>query len=163
MAEYVIRIINDTQKEQKRAIANSSGGGEDNSPKQDNDSTSKKIAKTYVAYKKYIAPFVSSAISHQIGVVALSTGRVEEQQKLQFAYSVGTRVFNIVEDVALGAALGGAGGAVVGGVMSGLKMAVSFVNRVDTISRERTLENITLGLQNVRAGGSVAAYNGSRG
>ena len=165
MAEYVIRIINDTQRSQKRAIANSGGGNnQDTTPQKDkdSDSTSKALVKGYVAYKHYVSPFVKQAISYQIGTVALNTGRVEEQQKLQFAYNVGSKALSLAESVAIGAMVGNVGGAIVGGTVSLVTMGVSFVQKYETLAKQRSLEDITLGLQNARAGGSPSAYNGSR-
>lgn len=164
MAEYVIRIINDTQKSKKRAIANSGGGNsQDTTPKKSDEVSRKEaLVKGYVAYKHYVSPFVKQAISYQIGTVALNTGRVEEQQKLQFAYNVGTKALSFAESVAIGGMVGNVGGAIVGGTVSLVTMGVSFVQKYETLSKQRSLEDITLGLQNARAGGSPSAYNGSR-
>ena len=166
--EYTIWLRNGTKKKEK-AIAGTTGDNQkDNSPNAGNlaggsgGGVSKAAAATYIAYKQYIAPFVKQAISYQISTVSLKTGRVEHQQRLQFAYDAGSKVVQLVENIAIGAAVGGLPGAIIGATVSVVQTAVQYAQAKHTLDLERSAESISIGLQNVRAGGSVASYNSSR-
>ena len=64
--------------------------------------------------------------------------------------------------VITGALIGGGVGAVVGGVMSLATMAVDYSNKMENLNLQRSTENIGLRYMNMRAGGSVASFSGSR-
>ena len=164
--EYTIWIKNGTKKREK-AIAGTTGDSQkDNSAQAGEDSqlNSKAVA-GYIAYKHYISPFVKQAINYRISTVSLRTGRTEHQQRLQFAYDVGGKVVGLAENVVMGLALSGGNplGAVAGAAVSVVQTAVQYAQAQNTINLERNAENISIGLMNIRAGGSVAAFNSSRG
>lgn len=162
MAEYTIYIKNQTQQKTQKAIANENGEKEDTSPQKEGGKKENVGVKTYISFKRVVAPFVSSALNHQISTVTLRTGRVEEQQKLQFAYDIGSKVANAAENVVIGALTGGGVGAVVGLATSAVQTGVNLIMKVDTINKQRSLENVSIGLLNARAGGDITSYNGSR-
>lgn len=164
--EYTIWIKNGTKKREK-AIAGTTGDNQkDNSAQTgENSQLNSKAVAGYIAYKHYVSPFVKQAISYRISTVSLRTGRTEHQQRLQFAYDVGSKVVGLAENVVMGLALSGGNplGAVAGAAVSVVQTAVQYAQAQNTISLERNAENISIGLMNIRAGGSVAAFNSSRG
>lgn len=164
--EYYIILRNETLNAKNNAVAGQyDDRSKDTSPKTDNgDFNGKKtFTKGFVAYKHYVEPFVKQAISYEISTVSVRTGRTEEQQRRQFAYDMGSKIFSAAESIAMGAILGGLPGALIGLGMSAVQMIVSYSQAQNTIDINRNAENISIGLQNMRAGGSVASYNNSRG
>ena len=166
--EYTIWIRNGSKKKEK-AIAGTTGDNQKDTSAGSGDGgdgklTSKDVA-GYIAYKHYISPFVKQAINYQISTVSLRTGRTEHQQRLQFAYDIGSKVVSLAENVAMGLLISGGNplGAVAGAAVSVVQTAVQYAQAQNTIDLERNAENISIGLMNVRAGGSVASYNSSRG
>ena len=101
-------------------------------------------------------------IEYGISTVSIRTGRTETQQRMQFAYSVGSKAFGIVENIAIGAAVGGLWGAVAGAVMSTVTTVAGYAINQAKINLSAASENISIGLINARAGGNVAATSGSR-
>lgn len=162
--DYVITIKNATQKKSKSPIAGSNNSsGKDTSSKQDSKITREQAA-GYFAYKRFISPFVKQALSYEISTVSLKTGRAEYQQRLQFAYDVAGKVAGLGENIALGFLLSGGNplGAVVGAAVSLVHTAVTYAQNSNTINLNKNLENVSIGLMDIRAGGSVASYSSSR-
>lgn len=164
--EYTIWIRNGAKKREK-AIAGTTGENAKNNSagSGDEDKLSRKDVAGYIAYKHYVSPFVKQAISYGISTVSLRTGRTEHQQRLQYAYDMGSKVVSLVENVAMGLLLSGGNplGAIGGAAVSVAQFAVQYAQAKNTLNLEREAENISIGLMNIRAGGSVAAYNSSRG
>lgn len=163
--EYYIILRNETLNAKNNAVAGQHDDrSKDTSPKKNSDviDGKKAFVKGFVTYKHYVEPFVKQAISYDISTVAMRTGRVEEQQRRQFAYDMGSKIVSAAESIAMGAILGGLPGALIGLGMSAVQMIVSYSQAQNTIDISRNAENISIGLQNVRAGGSVASYNNSR-
>ena len=113
----------------------------------------------YVAYKKYVAPFVKQGIQYSISTVGLRTGNFERQQRIQSAYDIGSQVVGIGESIALGFAMGGGVGAVVGAVMGTATTLIGVAQKQNTININKALENQQISMLNARSG----AINGNRG
>ena len=112
----------------------------------------------YVAFKKYAAPFVEQGIQYAISTVALRTGNVERQQRIQVAYEAGSQVFGIAESAFIGLKVGGAPGAVVGAVLGIATNVIGLAQKQNTINLNRALENEQISMLNARSG----ATNGNR-
>ena len=63
----------------------------------------------------------------------------------------------------IGALVGGLPGAIAGAVASVAQTALSYGLQYSKIRTEENLENVSLALMNIRAGGSVASYSQSEG
>lgn len=167
---YVIILKNETSNSESSPIASPSGGGSD-SPKSGTNApqTTKgnamatNIVKGLVAYNTYVKPFVSQVIGHQINTVALRTGADEVQQRLQFAYEIGSAALGIGASILTGAAIGNVPGAIIGAVVGVTSTIMNYANKAQTIQLQSNLENITIRGLNIRAGGAVSSFNGSRG
>jgi len=152
--EYTIWIRNGAKKREK-AIAGSTGDTQkQNTAGSDDDGklTRKDVA-GYIAYKHYVSPFVKQAISYRISTVSLRTGRTEHQQRLQFAYDMGSKVVSLVENVAMGLLLSGGNplGALVGLGVGLLQTGVQYAQAYDRLNLERSIEEASLGIQRRRA------------
>ncbi len=107
--------------------------------------------------------FTDKVISHEISVVSLKTGASEQQERLSFAYSVGKQVGGIIISTAIGAAVGGGlPGALIGLATSITATAMSYGQKIAEIDLQHDIEDVGLRYMNMRAGGSVASFSGSR-
>lgn len=157
---YTITIKNGTQTT-KSPIADPQQSAKPEST-QENGKLSRKDLAGYFAFKRIVSPFVRMGIEYGISTVNVRTGRAEAQQRMQFAYSVGRQVVGIGENIAIGALVGGLPGAIIGAVMSTVTTVAGYAINQSKIDLQSNLENISLGLMNIRAGGDVAAVSGSR-
>lgn len=120
------------------------------------------LFKQVIAVKGILAPVVDTVVSHQVSTVTLRTGAVEQQDRLSFAYSIGKQATSITMSTALGAATGNLPGALIGLALGITNTALSYKNRADEIQLQNNVENVGLRLADIRAGGSVATFSGSR-
>lgn len=94
-------------------------------------------------------------ISYNISQVSLRTGATEYEQRLNAAYSLGKQIVGAGAALASGAFMGGPVGftiAAIGVVSSGINQIISYEQRKQTLLSEQSLENISIGMQNARAG-----------
>ena len=103
MADYEIVIKDDTVTK-KSPIAQKT---QSESVQDTGRAKAKENVAEYFAFKRIVSPFVRMGIEYGISTVSIRTGRTETQQRMQFAYSVGSKAFGIVENIAIGAAVGG--------------------------------------------------------
>lgn len=160
MADYEIIIRNETSDDDASPIAGS--GAKPKKTSGGEASSAKNIAKGIVAVEGYVKPFVDKLLTNRIQTVSIRTGAEELQERLSFAYSVGQQAYGIVKSTAVGAAVGRLPGALIGMLFGLLNTAISYAQKAQQISYQRTVENIGLNYLNVRAGGSVASYSQSR-
>lgn len=88
-------------------------------------------------------------ISYEISSVSLRTGATEYEQKLQFGYST---FKSTALPLIMGAVTGGLPGAVIGGLFSLAMQGITWAQNAQTISYNKQLENISIGMASVRAG-----------
>ena len=109
-----------------------------------------------------VKPFVKQILQHQVNTVELRTGAAELQEKISFAYQVGGQAISIIESVAIGAMIGNLPGALLGAGLSIGGTMLGYAQAADTIRLQGRLESIGNSMLNVRAGGQVQTYGGSR-
>lgn len=102
--------------------------------------------------------YAHTAITTEINRIDLRTGRTTYQQQQQWAYSTALKGLSIV-----GAIVGGIATqnylAVVGGVVSAVDMGVDYAIEQKNINIERRVENIGIGMANIRAGAGGDRHN----
>lgn len=125
-------------------------------------SSAKEAVGVYFAFKRVVSPIVAQAAEYGISTVTMRTGRREEQQRQQFAYDTARRIYGLGESIAVGAAVGGLPGALVSVALTLANSALSIAYAQRRINLAENLDNVTLGMLNVRAGGAVATASGSR-
>ena len=112
----------------------------------------------YVAYKKYVSPFIKQGLQYQISTVELRTGNSERQARMQSAYSIASQVIGIGESIWLGYKVGNVPGAIAGAILSVANTGIGYIQQQNIINLQRGLENQTIAMLNVRSG----AVNGNR-
>lgn len=110
-----------------------------------------KAARGLVSYAT-IAATADKLISYELSQVELRTGAREYEQKLQFGYSVAKKSVGMLHSIGVGAMVGGLPGAVIGLVSSGVNMAIDFMQKQNTIKTKENLEDVSIGMANIRAG-----------
>lgn len=146
-----------------RIILQGKGGGGSSKPK--STATTPKgedispMEQAYGAYKQVrncaaaslALKYAHTAITTNINRIDLRTGRSTYQQQQQWTYSTALKGLSIV-----GAIVGGMATqnylAVVGGVVSAIDMGVDYAIEQKNINIERRVENIGIGMANIRAG-----------
>lgn len=99
-----------------------------------------------------IRAFADNLISYEISQVELRTGAREYEQRLRFGYEVGNKVLNVGIATVAGAMTGGAIGAVVGFLGSTFYTALGYMQNANTLRTQQNLEDISIGMANIRAG-----------
>ena len=141
-------------------IKNESGGppsptAPDGTPKKQKNQNTDGINPRRAAIASYgIAKQVANTLyTHHVNTVELRTGNSEYQQRLQFHKDIMDRSVNILESIAAGAIIGGGvPGALIGAATSISMMGIQVAQNSDRIITQQSLENISIGLANVRAG-----------
>lgn len=123
--------------------------------------TSSQAAEKIITYGM-VKPFVKQILQHQVNTVELRTGAAELQEKISFAYQIGGQAISIIESVAIGAMIGNLPGALLGAGLSIGGTMLGYAQAADTIRLQGQLESIGNSMLNVRAGGQVQTYGGSR-
>ena len=161
-SEFVIWIKNGTQG---RASPVAGGiGSDDNKPKYTNGQLRAQGAlKAMVAYDKFAAPFVESAINYRVSSISLRTGSSELQERVEFGMSAAKSAIGLVSSVVSGYAVGNLPGAIIGGLISVGTTAMNYAQKVKTIRLQGLLENASLRGINARSGGYAPTSAGSRG
>lgn len=162
MSKYEIIIRDETRTNPTNPIANTEDeqakdNSGDKTPK-DKDQSSPWL---YMAYKR-VESLAKSWVNHEISMVSVRTGRVELQQRWQFAADTAFGIVDTVTNIAVGAKVGGGVGAVVGAVVSVAQAGINLAQKLDRYNTQMYLENTSLGLMHVRSGGSLATYSQSR-
>ena len=82
--------------------------------------------------------------------------------EISFAYQAAGTLVSIGQSTATGFAVGSPPGAVIGALLGIAGKAISVGLNQNTIDLQRQQESISLGLMNLRAGGSLSSYSKSR-
>ena len=116
---------------------------------------SKQGAKTFatamVAYGK-VKSFATQIINHEVSMVELRTGSREMQDRANFTNEMIQKGVGILESVGTGALVGGLPGALVGLTLSAMHTAIAYQQKQETINLQRTIENVSLQQNFIRAG-----------
>lgn len=161
MAEYEIVIKNETSDDKKSPIAGDNAKSKA-SAAADSPSAAALGVKALVAYNHYIKPFVNKVATQYVSTISLRTGAQELEDKMSFALQTAQKVGGFVGSIAVGAAVGNLPGAIIGGLMSVTTTAIDIAIKQSRFDMERGVENVSLRYMNMRAGGSVASFSGSR-
>ncbi len=155
--EYHIYVhIDGVEDSDKSAMAKTASGstGGSSAEKSEASDFAVKAAKRIVSYAT-IKSTADNIISHNISQVSLETGATEYEQKLSYAHSIASQVVGVGAALVMGGMSGGPAGfalAAVGIAVSGINKIINIEQRRETLRTERNLENISIGMQNVRAG-----------
>lgn len=125
-------------------------------PKGDELSPSDELYKTYETFKNcapvaWALKYADMAITNSQNRVALKSGRATYQQQIQYKYSVAKQGIAVGGAIVAGIATGNPLMMVAAG-MSIVDKYVGYANNAETIRLEKMVENISVGMANVRAG-----------
>lgn len=115
------------------------------------DNSLKKGLMGLVSYST-ISSTASNLISYEISQVELRTGAHEKEQKMQAVFSFGKRAVNSAAALVAGAVTGNLPLVAIGLVSSLVNSAISIGQKANTINTQQQLENISIQMQNERAG-----------
>lgn len=101
-----------------------------------------------------IAASADKIITSEISKVNLRTGAAEYEQRLSASYSAGKQIIGAGAALAIGAATGTLPAVALGMVMSSINKALSISQKASQLNMEHSLEDISINMQNVRAGTS---------
>ena len=161
MASYEIIIKDQTGTDPNNPVANSNEEAVDSSGNKNKKKKDPEAALAYIALNR-VGSMAKSLISHEVSMVNVRTGRVELQQRIQVVANAASGLVSLATDMAFGFKVAGGGGAAVGALLNVAQTTVGIFQKIDTINTQRNLENISIGLMNVRSGGSLATYSQSR-
>lgn len=99
-----------------------------------------------------VRAFADNLISYEISQVELRTGAREYEQRLRFGYEMANKVLNVGTATVMGAITGGPVGAIVGFVGSTMYTAIGYMQKANTLRTQQNLEDISIGMANMRAG-----------
>lgn len=140
------------------AMAGTTGStGADNTATDSSDASAARVAsaaKKLVSFAA-VASTADKLISYEISQVSLRTGATEYEQRMNATYSLGKQVVGAGAALAGGAVLGGPAGfavALIGVVSSGINKMITYEQNRETLRTQQSLENISIGMQNIRAG-----------
>lgn len=133
------------------AMAGGAEGDDEDGKTTKTEADIKSAAKKLVGYAA-LKSTAEQMIAYPMSTVELSTGAREYEQRLQSGYSVAKQVWNAGEAIVIGALAGGPLGAIAGVAVSGFHTLISYSQRKRTLAMEEGLENISIGLMNIRAG-----------
>lgn len=117
------------------------------------DSATYKAAQNLVSFAT-VAATADKLISANISQVNLKTGAAEYEQQLNAAYSAGKQIIGAGATLAMGAATGTLPIVAIGMFISGISKMLEISKKSVQLNMERSLEDISINMQNVRAGTS---------
>lgn len=114
-------------------------------------SDAQRAAKKLVSYAT-AKTTAMNIVSGTINQVELSTGASEYQQRLQANFSVAQQLISAGETIVAGAMTGGIYGAIAGMIVSGVQTGINFAQRASQLRKQESLEDISIGMKNIRVG-----------
>lgn len=114
---------------------------------------------------KHIVSFATMAatadriVSTAISEVSMRTGANEYEQRLDATYSAGKSIIGAGAALAIGAATGTLPVVALGMVMSSINKALSISQKATQLNMAHSLEDISINMQNIRAGTSGRRSN----
>lgn len=160
--EIVIHNATTSGNSNKNPVAGSNASGENTSASKQPSESRLAAAKVLGITNSSIKPFVDQMVSQKVTTVTLRTGAQELEERMSVKVQIGQTVWGIASSAATGALVGGLPGAIVGGLLGVATTAIDLSNKQKEIDLQKSVENVGLRYMDVRAGGSVASFSGSR-
>lgn len=154
MAKYEFIFKNETSdgEEANLPVAGTPTSSDNAQQKHASISKGRQIVGAGLVAWHQVKPWIVKVASHTVNQVELRTGRSEWAQKIQFGYSLVSKGVGLLENIGMGYAAGKVPGAVIGAMTSIASTVVDYIQKQDNINLEKSLENITLQQNRIRAG-----------
>lgn len=149
---YHLYVHIDGGNEKQSAVSTKETGIGDATPQGNDTAESALVATKGLVSFSAVRAFAGNLISYEISQVELRTGAREYEQKLRFGYEMANKGLNVVTATAAGFAMGGAFGAVAGLIGSLGYTVLGYVQNANTIRTQENLEDVSIGMANIRAG-----------
>ena len=156
--KYVTTIIIKTEGGSKSPVSGSKKTDEEKYQEKWNNSLEKGL-KGLVSYSA-ISSTADNLITYEINQVELRTGAREMEQRMQTVYNFGKKALNTTVALGIGLATGNFPLVAIGAVTSVFNSAISIAQKQRTIDTQQTVENVSINMQNERAG--VQGRRGTR-
>lgn len=148
--KYVITIIIKTEGGSKSPVSGSKKTDEEKYREKWNNSLEKGL-KGLVSYSA-VSSTADNLITYEINQVELRTGAREMEQRMQTVYNFGKKALNTTVALGIGLATGNFPLVAIGAVTSVFNSAISIAQKQRTIDTQQTVENVSINMQNERAG-----------
>lgn len=148
--KYVTTIIIKTDGGSKSPVSGSKKTDEEKYQEKWNNSLEKGL-KGLVSYSA-ISSTADNLITYEINQVELRTGAREMEQRMQTVYNFGKKALNTTVALGIGLATGNFPLVAIGAVTSVFNSAISIAQKQRTIDTQQTVENVSINMQNERAG-----------
>lgn len=156
--KYVTTIIIKTEGGSKSPVSGSKKTDEEKYREKWNNSLEKGL-KGLVSYSA-VSSTADNLITYEINQVELRTGAREMEQRMQTVYNFGKKALNTTVALGIGLATGNFPLVAIGAVTSVFNSAISIAQKQRTIDTQQTVENVSINMQNERAG--VQGRRGTR-
>lgn len=156
--KYVTTIIIKTEGGSKSPVSGSKKTDEEKYQEKWNNSLEKGL-KGLVSYSA-VSSTADNLITYEINQVELRTGAREMEQRMQTVYNFGKKALNTTVALGIGLATGNFPLVAIGVVTSVFNSAISIAQKQRTIDTQQTVENVSINMQNERAG--VQGRRGTR-
>ncbi len=147
---YVTTIIIKTEGGSKSPVSGSKKTDEEKYREKWNNSLEKGL-KGLVSYSA-VSSTADNLITYEINQVELRTGAREMEQRMQTVYNFGKKALNTTVALGIGLATGNFPLVAIGAVTSVFNSAISIAQKQRTIDTQQTVENVSINMQNERAG-----------
>lgn len=148
--KYVTTIIIKTEGGSKSPVSGSKKTDEEKYREKWNNSLEKGL-KGLVSYSA-ASSTADNLITYEINQVELRTGAREMEQRMQTVYNFGKKALNTTVALGIGLATGNFPLVAIGAVTSVFNSAISIAQKQRTIDTQQTVENVSINMQNERAG-----------
>lgn len=148
--KYITTIIIKTEGGSKSPVSGSKKTDEEKYQEKWNNSLEKGL-KGLVSYSA-ISSTADNLITYEINQVELRTGAREMEQRMQTVYNFGKKALNTTVALGIGLATGNFPLVAIGAVTSVFNSAISIAQKQRTIDTQQTVENVSINMQNERAG-----------
>lgn len=148
--KYVTTIIIKTEGGSKSPVSGSKKTDEEKYREKWNNSLEKGL-KGLVSYTA-VSSTADNLITYEINQVELRTGAREMEQRMQTVYNFGKKALNTTVALGIGLATGNFPLVAIGAVTSVFNSAISIAQKQRTIDTQQTVENVSINMQNERAG-----------
>nr|DAJ68666.1 MAG TPA: hypothetical protein [Caudoviricetes sp.] len=148
--KYVTTIIIKTEGGSKSPVSGSKKTDEEKYQEKWNNSLEKGL-KGLVSYSA-VSSTADNLITYEINQVELRTGAREMEQRMQTVYNFGKKALNTTVALGIGLATGNFPLVAIGAVTSVFNSAISIAQKQRTIDTQQTVENVSINMQNERAG-----------
>lgn len=148
--KHVTTIIIKTEGGSKSPVSGSKKTDEEKYREKWNNSLEKGL-KGLVSYSA-VSSTADNLITYEINQVELRTGAREMEQRMQTVYNFGKKALNTTVALGIGLATGNFPLVAIGAVTSVFNSAISIAQKQRTIDTQQTVENVSINMQNERAG-----------